>query len=80
MTRKCEVCGARLRNWNTFVTTCDTTCTKAKRGHRTRAAQFQLEMQLEAEQATQEADETNPVNYSGNLELDNRPYLAGGYA
>lgn len=80
--RKCEVCGARVRNWNNSVTTCDPTCNKAKHSGRTRAQQFAFEMDKEiAAEEAQAAWETNlSPGAGGNLELSNRPYLSLAFA
>jgi hypothetical protein len=38
--RRCVICGARVRNINPKVNTCDPICTKAKHNGLTRAQQF----------------------------------------
>lgn len=44
LVRSCVVCGARVRNQNLKTTTCDTTCTKAKKKGISRTDQIADEM------------------------------------
>lgn len=41
--RLCEICGARVTNWNPKVTTCGPFCTEAKHKSRTHKHQMRLE-------------------------------------
>lgn len=76
--RICSVCGARVRSWDSRVTTCDGTCVRAKTTGRTRAKQFAYEMKREAER--EQFEHVPTVYFGGNLELVNRPYLAAAFA
>lgn len=43
--RRCEVCGAKVRSRHPKTTTCDSTCTAAKRARRTRIEQLHWDME-----------------------------------
>lgn len=75
---KCEVCGARLRGFHFHSDTCDSTCTRAKHGGRTRGEQQTYEM--ECEQAAWAEREHEAQRYRRDYPSDgglnyNRPYL-----
>jgi predicted nucleic acid-binding Zn ribbon protein len=46
--RLCVVCGARVRNQNPKVNTCDSVCTNAKKSGRNRTEQQRYEIEQEA--------------------------------
>jgi hypothetical protein len=45
--RKCEVCGAAVRNMNPKTKTCDPICTRARNNNITRAEQIVRDIQQE---------------------------------
>lgn len=46
--RRCVICGARVRNMNPKVKTCDSTCTRARKNKVTREQQIRIDIQEEA--------------------------------
>lgn len=46
--RTCVICGAKVRNQNPKVDTCDSTCTAAKKSGRNRTEQVRVELEQEA--------------------------------
>lgn len=75
--KKCVVCGARCRDFNSD--TCDSTCTRAKHNGLTRARQIRTEMDAANREARsmaewEEASETQHRRSMEDLHY-NRPYL-----
>lgn len=57
ITRRCVICGAKIRNKNKHVHTCSDICTRARKTNRSRDEQIAHEV------VTYEPDASNPYEY-----------------